>query len=116
MGSWSIATSYRCSASAGVMLPIGSRMRRLLNQSTHSRVAYSTASKDFHGPRLWITSALNRPLMVSASASSISAAIAAVMILGEGPLDGRDLGNGRHQIIGQGNRLRLPGGVIHNVL
>src|SRR5437762_13045847 len=67
MGSWSIATSYRCSASAGVMLPIGSRMRRLLNQSTHSRVAYTTASKDFHGPRLWITSALNRPLMVSAS-------------------------------------------------
>src|SRR5439155_15528550 len=62
MGSWFIATSYRCSASAGVMLPIGSRMRRLLNQSTHSRVAYSTASKDFHGPRLWITSALNRPL------------------------------------------------------
>src|SRR4029077_14557309 len=50
MGSWSIATSYRCSASAGVMLPNGSRMRRLLNQSTHSRVAYSTASKDFHGP------------------------------------------------------------------
>ena len=31
------------------MLPIGSSSRRLLNQSTHSSVAYSTASSDRHG-------------------------------------------------------------------
>jgi len=38
----------------------------LLNQSTHSSVAYSTASKLRHGPRRWMTSALNRPLIVVA--------------------------------------------------
>lgn len=37
------------------MLPISSRMQQLLNQSTPSRVAYSTASNDRHGPRLWVT-------------------------------------------------------------
>jgi Asp-tRNA(Asn)/Glu-tRNA(Gln) amidotransferase A subunit family amidase len=31
------------------MLPMGSRSLRLLNQSTHSSVAYSTASSDLHG-------------------------------------------------------------------
>ena len=31
---------------------------RLNNQSTHSSVAYSTPSKDRHGPRRWMTSAL----------------------------------------------------------
>ena len=30
---------------------MGAKSRRLLNQSTYSRVAYSTASKDRHGPR-----------------------------------------------------------------
>ena len=45
-------------ASAGGMKPRGSRSRRLLNQSTHSRVANSTASKLRHGPRRWMTSAL----------------------------------------------------------
>jgi hypothetical protein len=30
------------------MLPIGSNSRRLLNQSTHSSVAYSTVSNDRH--------------------------------------------------------------------
>ncbi len=49
---------YRSSASAGGMLPMGSRRRRLLNQSTHSSVANSTASKLRHGPRRWMTSAL----------------------------------------------------------
>ena len=44
--------------------------RRVLNQSTHSRVANSTASKERHGPRRWITSALKRPLIVSARALS----------------------------------------------
>jgi hypothetical protein len=39
------------------MLPMGSSNRRWLNQSTHSSVAYSTASNDRHGPRRWITSA-----------------------------------------------------------
>ncbi len=32
------------------MWPIGSSSRRWLNQSTHSSVANSTASKDRHGP------------------------------------------------------------------
>src|SRR3984957_9124316 len=40
------------------MLPMGSRSLRLLNQSTHSRVANSTASKFRHGPRRWITFSL----------------------------------------------------------
>jgi DNA modification methylase len=44
--------------------------RRLLNQSTHSRVANSTASRLRHGPRRWTTSALQRPLIVSARALS----------------------------------------------
>src|ERR671910_1212647 len=52
------------------MFPIGSSRRRLLNQSTHSRVASSMASKLRHGPRRWITSALNKPLIVSARALS----------------------------------------------
>src|SRR5919202_5847639 len=52
------------------MLPIGSRRRRLLYQSTHSKVANSTASMLRHGPRRRITSVANRPLIVSASALS----------------------------------------------
>src|SRR5919107_3980706 len=48
------------------MLPIGSRRRRLLYQSTHSRVAYSTASRERQGPRRRITSVLNRPLLLDA--------------------------------------------------
>src|SRR5690606_10610276 len=35
------------------MLPMGSSSRRLLNQSTHSSVANSTASNERHGPRRW---------------------------------------------------------------
>lgn len=50
------------------MFPIGSRRRRLLNQSTHSSVAYSTASRLRQGPGRWITSALKSPLIVSARA------------------------------------------------
>ena len=49
-------------------MPMGSSKRRVLNQSTHSRVANSAASKDRHGPRRWITLALNRPLIVSSRA------------------------------------------------
>ena len=52
------------------MFPIGSSRRRLLNQSTHSRVANSTAAMLRHKPRRWMTSALNRPLIVSARALS----------------------------------------------
>src|SRR5215213_10555868 len=48
------------------MLPIGSRRRRLLYQSTHSKVANSTASRLRHGPRRRITSVLNRPLLLDA--------------------------------------------------
>src|SRR3954452_16570280 len=50
------------------MFPIGSKRRRLLNQSTHSRVANSTASKLRQGPPRWITSVLNKPMTVSARA------------------------------------------------
>jgi len=49
---------------------MGSSRRRVLNQSTHSRVAHSTASKLRQGPRRWMTSALQRPLIVSAKALS----------------------------------------------
>ena len=67
-----ISVSYAAiaSASAGGMFLIGSSRRRLLNQSTHSSVAYSTASKLRQGPRRWMTSALISPLIVSASALS----------------------------------------------
>jgi hypothetical protein len=40
------------------------------NHATHSSVASSTDSRFFHGPRRWITSALDSPLIVSASALS----------------------------------------------
>src|SRR5919107_1534775 len=48
------------------MLPIGSRRRRLLYQSTHSKVANSTASMLRHGPRCRITPVLNKPLRLDA--------------------------------------------------
>ena len=44
------------------MLPIGSRSRRLLNQSTHSSVANLTASKLRHGPLRWITQRKDKQL------------------------------------------------------
>jgi hypothetical protein len=47
---------------------MGSRSRRWLNQSTHSKVAYSTSSMPFQGPRRRTSSTLYRPMMVSASA------------------------------------------------
>lgn len=50
------------------MLPIGSRNRRLLNPSTYSRVANSTALKLRHGPRRWTTA---RPVSNVRSARSI---------------------------------------------
>jgi phage baseplate assembly protein W len=52
------------------MLPMGSMIRRLLNQSIHPSVAHSTSSTDFQALRLWMSSALYRPLMVSARALS----------------------------------------------
>lgn len=52
------------------MWPIVSSSLRLLSRSTHSRVAYSTASSDCHEPRRWMTSALNSPMIVSARALS----------------------------------------------
>jgi len=47
---------------------MGSKRRRWLNQSTHSRVANSTASAWRQGPRRRITSVLNKPMTVSARA------------------------------------------------
>ncbi len=46
---------------------MGSSGRLLLNQLTHSRVACSTASKDFQGPRLWMTWAFcaEQPIFVA---------------------------------------------------
>lgn len=53
-------TQYGSSALAGGMFLKSSRSRRWwLNRTTHSRVANSTASKLRHGPRRWMTSALN---------------------------------------------------------
>ena len=66
----SVCRWYAASASAGGRSPIGSRIRRLLNQSTHSRVANSTASRLRHGPRVRITSVLYSPMMDSARALS----------------------------------------------
>ena len=45
MADSSCMAKYVSSTSAGGMLPMGSMSRRLLNQSTHSSVANSTASK-----------------------------------------------------------------------
>jgi hypothetical protein len=61
---------WAASNSAGGRWPIGSRSRRWLNQSTHSRVAYSTWSMPFQGPRRRISSVLYSPMMVSARALS----------------------------------------------
>ena len=69
MGSVSSAAEILASASAGGMFPIGLGRRRLSNWSTHSSVAYPTALKLRHGPRGWLTSALNTPLIVAVSAS-----------------------------------------------
>ena len=49
---------------------MGSSKRRVLNQSTHSRVASSTDSGLRDGPRGRMTSVLNGPMTVSASALS----------------------------------------------
>ncbi len=52
------------SYSAGGISPIGSSRRRLLNQSAHLRVAYSTCSTFLHGARfadqLGLVQAINR--------------------------------------------------------
>jgi hypothetical protein len=67
-----VLTVPRCmlSNSAGGTSPSGPSRRRLLNQSTHSRVANSTASMFCHGPLRRMTSVLNSPMTVSASALS----------------------------------------------
>ncbi len=57
---------------------MGSSSRWLLNQATHCSVASSTASRVFQGPRRWMISALNNPLMVSASALTLLCQEAAV--------------------------------------
>jgi len=61
---------YSSSCSAGGTYPIGSSKRRLLYQSTHSRVANSTSARERHGPRGRMISVLNRPITDSASALS----------------------------------------------
>jgi hypothetical protein len=49
---------------------MGSKSRRWLNQSTHSKVAYSTSSRPFQGPRRRTSSALYSSMIVSARALS----------------------------------------------
>ena len=49
---------------------MGARSRRWLNQSIHSKVAYSRSSMPFQGPRRRISSVLYSPMIVSASALS----------------------------------------------
>src|SRR3712207_5329335 len=53
------------------MSPQAPCSRRWLNQSTYSRVASSTSSRPRQGPRRWISSVLNRPMWVSASALTL---------------------------------------------
>ena len=84
---------------------MGSSRRRVLNQSTHSRVANSTASKERHGPRRWITSALKRPLIVSARALSVAVTDAA---------DGRlDTGLDEPLRVADRQVLRAPVAMMH---
>lgn len=64
---------------------MGSSSRWWLNHETHSSVANSTAWRVFHGPRRWISSALYRPLIVSARA-----------LLQLSPLPGRHIGEVRY--------------------
>ena len=57
------------SASAGGRFPTVSRIRRWLNQWTHSSVVNFTGSRPRQGPRSRITSVLYSPMMDSARAS-----------------------------------------------
>jgi hypothetical protein len=52
------------------MFPMVEKSRWLLYQSTHSKVAISTASSPRHGLLRRISSILNRPMIDSASALS----------------------------------------------
>ncbi len=72
---------------AGGMLPIGSRRRRLLYQSTHSRVANSTASRQRQGPRRRITSVLNRPLLLDAVRPTGQGVVVGITDAADGGLD-----------------------------
>src|SRR3982751_1871418 len=69
------------------MLPIGSRRRRLLYQSTHSSVANSTASRLRHGPRRRITSVLNRPLLLDAVRPTGERVVVAIPDTADGGFD-----------------------------
>ena len=59
-------SEYCASNSAGGMSPSGPNSRRVLNQSTHVKVANSTASRVRHGPFRRITSVLYTPITDSA--------------------------------------------------
>lgn len=49
---------------------MGASRRRWLYRSTLAKVAYSTATTERYGPRRWMTSNLNGPLIVFAKALS----------------------------------------------
>src|SRR5215208_2640416 len=69
------------------MLPIGSRRRRLLYQSTHSSVANSTASMLRQGPRRRITSVLNKPLLLDAVRPTGGRVVVAITNAADGGLN-----------------------------
>ena len=77
MASVSGAAQTFASASGGGMVPVGSGRRRVLNQSTHARVACSTAVRLRHGPRRWMTSALKRAVDRLGQGLVVAVAIAA---------------------------------------
>jgi hypothetical protein len=78
--------------------PIGSRRRRLLNQSTHSSVANSTASMFRQGPRRRITSVLYNPMIDSARALSYESPV--LPNRGLDPAFGQSLAIADRQILG----------------
>lgn len=60
----------RSSESAGRISSAGDILQRGQSQSDHSSVANSTAAKDGRGPRRWMTSTLQSPIIIPARALS----------------------------------------------
>ena len=83
---------------------MGSRIRRWLNQSTHSRVANSTGSRPRQGPRVRITSVLYSPMMDSARALSYESPTL--------PTDGSMAGLGQAFGVADGQGLRPAVAVV----
>src|SRR5271157_4343164 len=70
-GTWpSVPSRQACSYSPGGRPPVRRMTRAVLYQLAHSLVAASTWAGSSHGPRWPVTSVLDRPMMLSASALS----------------------------------------------